>query len=211
MTQEQFETLLYKYRYQLLLSLGGVFLVGLGLFLGSGSLFDRPKIEIIESSSSAAFLHDEAEIVVEVSGEVERPGLYRFESGARGGDALAEAGGVTESADHDFLDKAVNQAAKLLDGQKIYIPHVDEQSTSGSANGQAVGFDTQNVIGVQSEKKVNINAASKSQLESLWGIGPVTAQNIIERRPYSSVEELSEKKILKSNVYERNKDLLSVF
>ncbi len=58
---------------------------------------------------------------------------------------------------------------------------------------------------------ININGASQKELESLWGIDPVTAQNIIEQRPYSSVEELLNKKILKTNVYETNKDKLTVY
>lgn len=58
---------------------------------------------------------------------------------------------------------------------------------------------------------VNVNTATQKELEALWGIGPVTAQNIIEQRPYSTVEELLNKKILKTNVYETNKDKLSVY
>ena len=65
--------------------------------------------------------------------------------------------------------------------------------------------------GSESEKLININTASQKELESLWGIGPVYAQNIIEHRPYSKVDELIEKKILKTNVYDRNKDTLTVY
>jgi len=66
-------------------------------------------------------------------------------------------------------------------------------------------------LGDNTSENININTASQNQLESLWGIGPVTAQNIIEQRPYSTVEELLNKKILKTNVYETNKDKLSVY
>jgi len=50
-------------------------------------------------------------------------------------------------------------------------------------------------LGDNTSENININTASQNQLESLWGIGPVTAQNIIEQRPYSTVEELLNKKI----------------
>src|SRR3989344_1087747 len=66
------------------------------------------------------------------------------------------------------------------------------------------------ILGVL-DNLININTASQSELESLWGIGPVYAQNIIEQRPYSSVEELLTKKIIKQNVYDRVKDQISVY
>ncbi|EKD47123.1 MAG: helix-hairpin-helix DNA-binding motif-containing protein, partial [uncultured bacterium] len=66
------------------------------------------------------------------------------------------------------------------------------------------------IFGVDT-KLININAASQSELETLWGIGPVTAQNIIEQRPYSSVEELLSKKIIKQNVYDKIKDQIAVW
>ena len=65
--------------------------------------------------------------------------------------------------------------------------------------------------GSESEKLININTASQKELESLWGIGPVYAQNIIEHRPYSSLEELLTKKIIKKNVHERNKEYLTIY
>ena len=105
----------------------------------------------------------------------------------------------------DYVDKRVNRAARLADGQKIYVPSKDENLAPPDLqdnNTEIFGVDT---------KLININAASQSELETLWGIGPVTAQNIIEQRPYSSVEELLSKKIIKQNVYDKIKDQIAVW
>ena len=67
------------------------------------------------------------------------------------------------------------------------------------------------VAGTQVVGKININTASVSELDRLWGVGPATAEKIIGGRPYSSVEELLSKKAVKSNVYERIKDEVSVY
>ena len=64
---------------------------------------------------------------------------------------------------------------------------------------------------IQGSGLIDINTASQEELESLWGIGPVYAQNIIEQRPYSNVEELLTKKVIRSDIYEKNKDKLTVY
>jgi competence protein ComEA len=79
-----------------------------------------------------------------------------------------------------------------------------------SASNSGVDQSVSSTFKAENGELININTASASELESLWGIGPVYAQNIIEHRPYSKVEELLEKKVLKENVYERNKSLLTV-
>jgi competence protein ComEA len=199
--------LFFKYRFQILFFLVGVILVGLGLFLfGNKQSLSSPKIEVLESATES--LGENLEVVVEVAGAVEKPGVYRLTKDARIEDALISAGGISADADRLWMEKSLNRAAKLIDGQKIYIPRKDEQISGVSAS-NLDGYQT--ISSGQGSGLINVNIASTSQLESLWGIGPVTAQNIIEQRPYSSVEELLTKKILKSNVYERNKDKISVY
>lgn len=198
--------LFFKYRFQILFFLIGAILIGLGLLLVKDSRITSSKIEVLESTTEG--LGEDLEIVVEVAGAVERPGVYKLTKGVRIEDALISAGGISADADRIWMEKSLNRAAKLIDGQKIYIPRKDEQ-ISGVSTSNLGGYQT--ISSSQGSGLVNVNAASQKELESLWGIGPVTAQNIIEQRPYSSVEELLTKKILKSNVYERNKDKLSVY
>lgn len=198
--------LFFKYRFQILFFLIGAILIGLGLLLVKDSKITSSKIEVLESTTEG--LGEDLEVVVEVAGAVEKPGVYKLTKGVRIEDALISAGGISADADRLWMERSLNRAAKLIDGQKIYIPRKDEQ-ISGVSTSNLGGYQT--ISSSQGSGLFNVNAASQKELESLWGIGPVTAQNIIEQRPYSSVEELLTKKILKSNVYERNKDKLSVY
>ena len=205
------DELLLRYRFQILLLLSGAILIGLGVFFFKNreSLYSS-SVEVLESSSVNKGIGSE-EVVIEVSGAVETPGVYKLSINARVEDALIAAGGISVDADRNWMEKTLNRAAKISDGQKIYIPRINEQISGASASNLA-GYQSTSLVGGSSlTEMVNINVASQKELESLWGIGPVTAQNIIEHRPYSSVEELLNNKILKTNVYETNRDKLSIY
>ena len=105
----------------------------------------------------------------------------------------------------------VNRAAKLTDGQKLYIYKVGEHSETVSAsNSVGIKMD-QGVLAGSTAGGVNINSASLAELDSLPGIGQVYGQKIIEHRPYSNIEELLSKGVLKKNVFEVVKDKVSVY
>ena len=198
---------IFKYRWPLTFLLIGAILVGFGVFFAKDNNYaNSTKVEVLESATEAQGIT--SEIVVEVSGAVESPGVYKFVTGARIEDALIAAEGVSADADREWMEKYLNRAAKISDGQKIYVPREGEDPKSSAANGDSSVSGTGGVVGATA---ININTATNSELESLWGIGPVYAQNIIEHRPYSSVEELLTRKIIKTNVYERNKDKLTVY
>jgi competence protein ComEA len=193
------EEFLYKFRWQILLVLVGLGFAGAGLLMTRLTLFAPAKVEILGEEDAA----DEVQgLVVEVSGSVAHPGVYELEAGSRVEDALESAGGLTDSANYEWLEKSLNRAAKIADGQKIYIP---DESESDSQNVSNIGSTLQSNSGM-----VNVNTASSSQLEALRGIGPVTADKIIENRPYLSVEELLSRKILRSDVYEENRDKFTI-
>ncbi len=204
------EELLLKYRLQISLLLVGVILLGLGIWVIKRDDLSSSKIEVLESSTDSENIND-GEVVIEVSGAVETPGVYQLISGARVEDALIVAGGISADADRQWMEKSLNRAAKIIDGQKIYIPRDGEQISGASASNSGGDQTISLTQGGGFEELININTASAKELEKLWGIGPVTAQNIIEQRPYSSAEELLEKKILKTNVYETNRDKLTVY
>jgi len=204
------EELLLKYRFQISLLLVGVILLGLGIWVIKRDELSSSKIEVLESSTDSENIND-GEVVIEVSGAVETPGVYQLVLGARVEDALIAAGGISADADRQWMERSLNRAAKITDGQKIYIPRDDEQTTGASVSNLGGDQTVSLTQGGGFEEFININTTSAKELEKLWGIGPVTAQNIIEQRPYSSVEELLEKKILKTNVYETNRDKLTVY
>lgn len=188
-----------------------LFIVAL-IFLGAGIYFIRSNtsssgVEIIENSPSITT----AEIVVEVAGAVEKPGVYKLPSDARVEDLLVLAGGVSGLADREWMQKALNRAAKLIDGQKLYIPTVGEQLEGLSANNSGLYQNGAAVIGAQTEGVTNINVASLSELDKLPGIGPVYGQKIIDQRPYSNVSELSSRGVIPPETYQKLKDLVSVY
>lgn len=152
----------------------------------------------VKSASTSA-----EKVFVDVSGEVQNPGVYELDSSARVQDAFLAAGGLGPDADRDYIAKSVNLASPLKDGMKIYVPKVGEApASSGTAN---TSGSTVNSSGL-----VSINSASQSDLEALPGIGPVTAGKIIAGRPYSSTEELLTKKAVGKSVYDKIKDQISL-
>ena len=190
----------FRFRYAILIFLLGVILTGVGLFISQNEKDgDTDQVEILTGASEA---RDEgSEIVVEIAGEVEKPGVYKLPKNSRVEELLIASGGISEGADRDWMEKSLNRAARLSDGQKIYIPAVGEQRSNPS--GESWGSGGSGLI--------NINSASQKELESLPGIGPAYAQNIIEHRSYSNVEELSTKGVLKKSTYEEIKDLVTVY
>ena len=144
-------------------------------------------------------------------GEVQKPGVYKLPKDSRIEDALITAGGISINADRDWVERTLNRAAKVSDGLKIYIPPVDNQSVGSSANNSLGYQSASSVFSVNTGSLININSGSQGELESLPGIGPVYAQSIIDHRPYSNIEELVTKGALKKNVYEKIKELVSVY
>lgn len=140
-------------------------------------------------------------IYVDVGGAVEKPGVYQLQSSSRVNEALVIAGGLGEEADREWVERNLNLAAKVTDGQKIYIPSQRETEKVAPLQGK----------GTTLRDKININTASIAELDTLWGVGPATAEKIISGRPYSNIEDLLTKKIIKSNVYETIKDKISLY
>ncbi|MBU2052226.1 ComEA family DNA-binding protein [Patescibacteria group bacterium] len=166
----------------------GLAIVGIGLGRGGGA-----EIEIREAEPQAS--ESAGTIYVDVGGAVMRPGLYQLKSDSRVNDALVAGGGLAKDADRDWISQNLNLAAKLTDGIKVYLPFRDSNKDSPS---QSKGLS------------LNINTASLAELDQLWGVGPATAQKIIDNRPYAKVEDLLDKKAVKANVYEAIKDKITV-
>jgi len=148
--------------------------------LGNGE--DKKKnITIENTAASSVDAKEYAEpdmIMVDVCGEVKEPKVVQLESDSRVTDAVKAAGGFTENAD----TTQINQAAFLTDGEKIYVPAKGEAVTDPASGSSAV------------QLKVDINTATTEELQTLDGIGPVTAEKIVKYRNdvgrFKSIDEL---------------------
>ena len=175
---------------------------------------NKPSFKLNQNSSRT-----KTQLVAEVSGAVKKPGVYELFSGARIKDLIARAGGLSDSADQKFFSRNFNLARYLLDQEKVYVPSIDEvangvfvetQKTIDFSQPQAMNFQQQAINPIDSNL-ININAASLDQLDSLSGVGKTTAQKIIDGRPYQSVEDLINKKIVKQNIFDQIKDQLTTY
>lgn len=193
----------------LLYSLLGLILVGFGVLaykIGFPSSVD--KVEVLNNNTESPSLS--TEMVVEIVGAVERAGVYKMKMGDRIDDLLITAGGISATADRGWVDKYINRAAKLIDGQKIYIYHSGEVSAKGSG---AIKLD-QGVLGSSNQNLsnlVNINTASLKELIELPEIAQERGKKIIENRFYSDTQELVTKGIITQKVFEKIKNAITVY
>jgi competence protein ComEA len=175
-------------RPQLALCVAGVLLAAvlglkqLGGHSGGGASAPRPVATIAVQDDAAG---GGDRVVVHVAGAVHDPGVYKLPSNARVDDAVARAGGPTRRADLGGL----NLAAKLEDGRQVLVP---ERPRPGAAAPPAGATAADLAEG----QPLNLNTATLEQLDTLSGIGPLTAQKILDYREelggFSSIEELGE-------------------
>jgi competence protein ComEA len=156
-------------------------LVGRLLLRPGASASVRVPPPVVPTSTVAAAASKP--VVVDVVGAVRSPGLYRLTEGSRVADALARAGGATPRAQLEL----VNLAAPISDGEQIVVPR------RGAGVPAGAGGDSGAATGVPSGP-VHLNTATLEQLDALPGVGPVTAQKILDYRQehgaFGSVDEL---------------------
>lgn len=134
------------------------------------------------------------QLVVEVSGAVARPGVFRLPAGSRIADAIEAAGGYGPRVDVRAADRTLNLAAPLQDGQKIHVPDRDEATASGGSADP--GASAAKPGGTSSDGLVDLNHATAEELDALPGVGPATAAKIIAGRPYTSLDDLTARKVV---------------
>ncbi|MBV9213129.1 MAG: helix-hairpin-helix domain-containing protein [Actinobacteria bacterium] len=125
--------------------------------------------------------------LVQVAGEVNRPGVYRVPAGARVSDAVQKAGGLTSNAEQ----AGINLVARVQDGQQVIVPRkgAGPAPVAGGATAAAGGTG-----GASGSGPVSLSSATAAQLEALDGIGPTLAQRIVAYRQahggFRSIDEL---------------------
>lgn len=149
-----------------------------------------------ESASSTGALekqprHPAPGLIVGVVGMVVKPGLYELPAGSRVMDALQMAGGLSQSARNDPRLLSLNIARRLEDGETIAVGG-ETVNALRSENGES-GVVSDGENNDKHAKKISINTATQSELESLPGIGPQYAKKMIERRPFISPQDMLER------------------
>jgi competence protein ComEA len=150
-----------------------------------GSSYSSSSTSSPSAAGSGSFTLDSGgsggDVVVDVTGAVSRPGVYRLPSGARVTDAVQRAGGATGEA----LLEAINLAARLADGQQVVVPRKGPGGAPLAAGGTT-----------SEDGPISLGTATVEQLDTIDGIGPVTAQDIVEFREQhgglSSVDQLDQ-------------------
>jgi len=147
----------------------------------------RPSADAAPPPAAASIdVRDEGggDVTVDVAGAVKKPGVYRLGSSERVEDALKRAGGPTRRADLS----QINRAAKLEDGRQILVPTRPSKSAPTAAAASSPPSAP--------EQPVNLNTATLEQLDTLDGVGPATAQKILDYRTehggFGRVDELDQ-------------------
>jgi competence protein ComEA len=185
-------------KLSILLILGGLVLIGLGLIY--------PKLEnYLQIQPQPKFT--KASLVVDIGGAVQNPGVYELSSEDKNKefrvqDVIDEAGGFITEADLDWVSKNINLATVLEDGMKVYIPKIGEQKAVSAS----LENSSSSVLGVTN--LVSLNTATEAELDKLPSVGPVTAAKIIASRPYGSINELVDKKIVPKATFEKIKSMI---
>ncbi len=152
-------------------------------------------------------------IVCDISGAVRNPGVFTLEADSRLNDLIELAGGLSEEADIDLI----NRARILYDGEKVYIPKIGEEGysvpISASEPGNTEERGNTESGGIQNGK-VNINTATSEELQTVKGIGPSTAEKIIAFRedygPFGNIEELMNISGIGEKTFDKMKSQITV-
>jgi competence protein ComEA len=212
-------------RSALLMGIAVVALIALafGLAFGvgaNGSVVVDGGTPLGSTSVAASSVGDPAvssadpELVVEIVGAIDQPGVFRLPAGARVGDLVEAAGGYGSRVDAERASRELNLAAPLHDGDQIRVPSRDDEETAAPAAGSQPGSGVASSgSGSNDTGPVDLNRATSAELEALPGIGPVTAARILASRdeqPFGTVEDLRTRGLLGEKTYEKVRDLVTV-
>lgn len=173
---------------------------------------EESKEDIAKQDNS----EENQQIIVHVSGAVNIEGIVKLPQNSRIADAIEKSNGLKEDA--NIQD--INLAYILEDGMKIYIPSknenskedkIDEKNNNYYNNYESEQYN--NINNKKQSRKININTATQTELETLPGIGPSTALKIInyrkEQKTFSNIEEIKEVSGIGDSKFEKIKDLIT--
>ena len=171
------------------------------------SVIPKNVAESPQSLTDTAIAAEKSTIMVDVAGAVDNPSVVELPDGSRVFEAIEKAGGLTKNAD----TRATNQAEILTDGQKLYIPTKQEleESMPGTSSSNFVSQANAGRSGL-----ININTADSEALQQLSGVGPATAEKIIDYRNkngrFLTIEDIKNVSGIGEKTYEKFKDKITV-
>jgi competence protein ComEA len=146
----------------------GIVMILVGIGINVREQKKESKVELLKAlPTEVVVIQSSNEVMIDIEGEVIKPGVYKMAKGSRMGEVLTVAGGLTAGADRQWVEKNINKAEIIKDGIKIYVPKIGEEPV---------------VLGSVSEELININTARIEELDKLPGVGPGIAQKIIDYR-----------------------------
>ncbi len=170
-----------------LLLLGiGLITAGLGMAMKTAGE-ENNQVSLIRAgitpTGKSADVQGDNKVVIDIAGQVMRPGVFSLKKGSRVNDVLIAAGGLAALADREWVEVNLNRAEILRDGQKIVIPSKNSNKpiTNNQANSNNQIQNNKQILGA-STGLISINNASVEELDKLPGIGPAIAQRIIDYR-----------------------------
>ena len=164
-------------------------------------------------------ISSETGIFVHIDGYVNNPGVYQLKENERTNVLIEKAGGLKNG----YSIKNINLAAKLSDGDKVYIPSIEEEKSLGNQNNNNVntvgkhinnGNNSNNNVSITKNNKININTANVSELKQITGIGESTANKIIDYRQnvgkFKKIEDIKEVKGIGDSKFESLKNKITI-
>ncbi|MBI5700932.1 helix-hairpin-helix domain-containing protein [Candidatus Saganbacteria bacterium] len=176
--------------------------IGSGYYFYEHIFVPDPPQKMIDHIKNNQQENKSSQIVVHIEGAVRNEGVFKVSFGTRIFDLIKLAGGELASADFS----SINLAETVKDGQKIIIPRKVYQDIRGSAGSVSENQDNRE----RNNKKININRATKEELDALPGVGPATAKKIVNARPFNSIEDLKKIPRFSKSGFEKVKDRITL-
>lgn len=196
----------------------GCLAIGIGINMRAGNSGGEVKFTkaILTPTITAGPSTELRVVICELSGEVIHPGVYKLPKGSRWDEVFARAGGLAWEADREWVEKNVNKAKIVSDGEKIFVPKKNNQETRN--NNQTIPNDqdtmTKQILGTNTSGKININTAGAEELDKLTGIGPAMAGRIIDyREKNDGFRDINEIKLVSGigdKLFEKIKDMIEI-
>ena len=157
---------------------------------------EEPIQEIVKDKDNSTVIY------VHLCGEVMNSGVYEVATGSRVIDLIELAGGFTKEAAGDYI----NQALVVSDGQRIYIPSLEEIKELPK-HSELLVADVATSVQTTEQKRININLADAKELMELPGVGEAKAASIIEYRntngSFQSIEDLMKIPGIKEGLFQK--------